>query len=233
MSTACRVAYRRSAPDSIRMLATIYKASAACVPIPGVYLILDGSGTILYVGEARDVYRRMHQFVSNPQHPVWEHGAKSVQYERIEYAPARRDRKQALIGTHRPKCNTEESVTTRVDGELRSTLGPYDEFPGFSEFYDDRDLEGLERASALVAKAAELVLPSAVPQLKETFQTLTEAIDAAIREEADYGATVYDAYREESVAEEGRRIAEGEHPLRLASDGDSGEAGCPYCGQLI
>lgn len=233
MSTAGCVEYRRSAPDSIRMLATIYKASAVCVPIPGVYLILDGSGTILYVGEARDVYRRMHQFVSNPQHPVWEHGAKSVQYERIEYAPARRDRKQALIGIHSPKCNSEESVSTRVDGELRSTPGPYDKFPGFSEFYDDRDREGLKRASALIAKAGELALPSAVPQLKETFQTLTEAIDDAIREEADCGAAVYDAYREASVAEEGRRITEEEKPLRLVSDGDSDEAVCPYCGQLV
>ena len=146
------MAYKRSIPNPIRVRATIYRASPETIPTPGAYLILDGSGSILYIGETEDINRRMNQFVTNPQHPIWTSGAKNVQYERIESGQERRARKSFLIGVHSPKCNTGESLAS-VFGQRRPIIDPDSEVPAFSEFYDPSNLDALERAAALIGKA--------------------------------------------------------------------------------
>ena len=224
------MAYKRSSPDSIRILATTYRESPETIPIPGVYLILDGSGTILYIGETENINRRMNQFVTNQQHCVWTNGAKNVQYERIGSGQERRARKSFLIGAHSPKCNTGESLAS-VFGLRLSTIRQDSEFPAFSEFYDQRDLDALERADALIYEASELALPLA-PQLEDRIQALKGAINSVIQVERDYKDALHKEYIEKMTAEAARRMASGESPLRCRSNReDPGEdLKCPYCG---
>ena len=226
------MAYKRSAPNSIRILATTYRVSPETIPIPGVYRILDGSGTILYIGETEDINRRMNQFVTNHQHPIWTSGAKNIQYERIESGPERRARKSFLIGAHSPKCNTGESLAS-VFGQRRPIIDQDSEFPAFSEFYDQRDLDALERAAALIGKAGELALPLA-PQLEDPIQALSGAINGVIQAELDHKNTLHKEYIEKMMAEEARRIASGERPWRCKSsrEDQGGDEECPYCGNL-
>ena len=224
------MAYKRSAPNPIRILATTYRVSPETIPIPGVYLILDGSGTILYIGETEDINRTMNQFVTNQQHPIWTSGAKTVQYERIESDQERRAQKRALIGAHSPKCSTSESSAGVVD-QQRSIIDPGAQFPTFSEFYAYRDLDALERASDLIGKASELALPLA-PQLEDQIQVLRGAIDDVIQAERDYGDALLREYTRKMVAEDARRMASGKSPLRfkVGREEGGGEEGCPYCG---
>lgn len=224
------MAYKRSSPSPIRILATTYRVSPETIPTPGVYLILDGSGTILYIGETEDINRTMNQFVTNHQHPVWTSGAKNVQYERIESDQERRARKSFLIGAHNPKCNTSESLAS-VFGQQRPIIDQDSEFPTFSEFYDQSNLDALERAAALIGKAGELALPLA-PQLEDPIQALRGAINGVIQAELGYKEALHKEYIEKMMAEETRRITGGERPWRFKSsrEDQGGDEECPYCG---
>ena len=226
------MAYKRSAPNPIRILATTYRVSPETIPIPGVYLILDGSGTILYIGETENINRTMNQFVTNQQHPIWTSGAKTIQYERIESAQERRAQKRALIGAHSPKCNTSESPAGVVE-QQRSIIDPDAQFPAFSEFYDQGNLDTLERAAALIGKAGDLALPLA-PQLEDPIQDLRSAINGVIQEKLGYKEALHKKYIEKMMAEETRRIAGGERPWRFKSsrEDQGGDEECPYCGNL-
>ena len=224
------MAYKRSSPDSIRIVATIYRESPETIPTPGVYLILDRSGTILYIGETKNINRRMNQFVTNYKDRIWTNGAKDVQYERIESGQERRDRKNFLIGAHNPKCNTRESLASEF-GNQQPTIGHDSELPTFSEFYDQRNLDALERAGALIDKASELAFLLA-PQLQDPIQALRGAINGVIQAERRSKLALHEEYVEKLTAETARRIASGESPLRWRSHREEpGEdLECPYCG---
>ena len=226
------MAYKRSAPQPIRILATTYRVSPETIPIPGVYLLLDGPGTILYIGETEDINRTMNQFVTNQQHPIWTSGAKTVQYERIESDQERRARKRALIGAHSPKCNTGESPAGVVE-QQRSIIDPDAQFPAFSEFYDQGNLDALERAAALIGKASELALPLA-PPIGDPVRALRDAIDDVIQAELNYKEALHKEYTEKMMAEETRRMAGGERSWRFKSsrEDQGGDEECPYCGNL-
>lgn len=172
----------------------------------------------------------MNQFITNQQHHIWTNGAKNVQFERIESGQERRARKSTLIGLHNPKCNTGKSLASEF-GHRPLTIDPRPAPPPFSKFYDQHDLDALERAEDLMAKVAKLALPAA-PQLEGPLHAVRSSIDDAIRAEVDYKHALYEEYIKMVAGEEDRRIANGESPFRFKHSRDDlgGEEGCPYCG---
>lgn len=77
---------------------------------PGVYLMKDARGTIFYVGKAKDLHQRMHQYI----HPVSDTRAfvrtLDRQLESVEFILTSSETEallleQTLIKKHRPRCN--------------------------------------------------------------------------------------------------------------------------------
>lgn len=77
---------------------------------PGVYLYKDDSGTIIYVGKARDLYKRVHQYFDNPNHLNEKTRALVSVIHSIEVLQVATEfeallLEAKLIRTHNPKYN--------------------------------------------------------------------------------------------------------------------------------
>ncbi len=81
------------------------------LPTPGVYTILDQHGKVIYVGESKDVYRRMSEHVNNKWHDIWKHGATGVQYMIESDKVERLKHERFLISLLDPICNRRKPST--------------------------------------------------------------------------------------------------------------------------
>jgi hypothetical protein len=76
---------------------------------PGIYTILNQYDKVIYVGQSKDVYRRMSEHVDNEWHDIWNHGATKVQYMIESDEATRLKHEKFLIALLDPVCNRQKS----------------------------------------------------------------------------------------------------------------------------
>ena len=81
------------------------------LPTPGVYTILNQHDKVIYVGQSKDVYRRMSEHVGNKWHDIWNHDATRVQYMIGSDEATRLKHEKFLIALLDPVCNRQKPST--------------------------------------------------------------------------------------------------------------------------
>ena len=80
-------------------------------PTPGVYTILNQHDKVIYVGQSKDVYRRMSEHVNDERHDIWNHDATRVQYVIESDKATRLKHEKFLITLLEPVCNRQKPST--------------------------------------------------------------------------------------------------------------------------
>lgn len=73
--------------------------------VPGVYIMLNATGNVIYVGESDNVRRRHKEHCVDTHHLMHGHHPSHMAVEVIADASLRRSREQALIREYNPPAN--------------------------------------------------------------------------------------------------------------------------------
>ncbi|HEY5973738.1 MAG TPA: GIY-YIG nuclease family protein, partial [Geobacteraceae bacterium] len=101
---------------------------------PGVYLMKDGTGQILYVGKARDLRKRVRSYFASGRDSRWQIQFLMARVETIDFIVTDTEKEalileNSLIKEHRPRYN----LDLRDDKTYFSLrLDPREEFPRLS-----------------------------------------------------------------------------------------------------
>lgn len=86
-------------------LSDLYPWGSSWNPVPAVYVILNASQAVIYVGQTDDLKRRMDEHRRNSYHAMHRFHPVYVYVEIISNEAARRSRERQLIERYMPPCN--------------------------------------------------------------------------------------------------------------------------------